>query len=351
MSNYWFMKLKQLLQVLALVSLPMPAIAQAYSSEWQAAMDSASPRLRLFALSRAQPDGGQSTAQELQRHLGFAHLRGPQSISHSWAISPLASYDANINGGTPGETIKIGPYIFTLDPASQAKSGMVFGVSPSAKLRFSLEKGTVVDLSASADLSRSFQHNLNRQSFGSSACLGQYLGSADWLDLCAGQRASIRALGNSRENYASIGVARQFATGLGLHEITVRLQNTQFKDFSQPALDFGITTANQSLGVLNLRLDGGKYTAGEHTRLFGANLSLTRPIFGKRTTVFAGYAREGGALFFGTPRGDEIYSVGANFSVSKQIGISLSLRKRTSTLENYNGTSAGFDVSFTGSLF
>ena len=129
---------------------------QAYGSDWQAALEGGSPRLRLFALQIRRPEGAGDYVANLQRHLGLKHPQGKGAayISHSLTLAPVLDYDANINGGTPGKTIMLGNFVFTLSEKSRAKAGVVAGLAPAANLRFSLRPGMVIEASASASATR-----------------------------------------------------------------------------------------------------------------------------------------------------------------------------------------------------
>lgn len=322
--------------------------AQPYDSDWQAAMAAGSPRLRLFALMVARPAGAGGTVAALQNLQGFGHPAGagPRLIQRGLSIGPVVSYDNNINGGTPGKTINLGGLIFQLAPKSQAKSGLILGLAPSGNLRFSIAKGTVIDAHLSLMGAHSFAQDLSVTSYDASLCAGQYLGHSDWLDLCFGQNGFRRALSDGSETAISLGFTRQFATGIGLHEANVNLRQIRNADYDKLTAAFGLTTARASLGVLEARLEKGQYISGQHTRLLGASLSLTRPIFGKTTSIFAKYGYEAGAAFFGNPRYDHVYTLGATRPLSDHFGVTVSVQNRTSTLANYDGVTFGLDFTF-----
>ena len=131
----------------------------------------------------------------------------------------------------------------------------------------------------------------------------------------------------------------------------MKLRQATTKDYKKLSLDLGLTTARAQWGVLETRAEFGQYVAGEHTRLFGATVALTRPILGAQTTLFASYAREGGAVFFGDPRRDQVVSLGLSRPINDVFGLNLSLTDRHSTLANYDGVTLGLDFTFQGLTF
>ncbi|MDZ7906018.1 MAG: hypothetical protein U5N55_09800 [Cypionkella sp.] len=302
-------------------------------------LDGASPRLQLFAAPQGAIEIGQ-----MQRALG---LSGGQGVIFARAgLAPVLRYDPNINGGTPGETIKIGGLIFTLSEDSRAKAGLIAGLSPSARMKFSFGRGHVLEASASAAALRALSHDLTTRSHNASLCNANFLGRATWLDICARQSATLRDLGTSRSTSRSLGLAHQFAGAGGVFEITAKRSQTRHVDYSKMSTDLGITYAAPRLGTLRLDWVQGERIAGKHTQLQGASLSLSRKMFQRPTMVFASYTRDGGASFFGAPREDTAYSFGVSRAIGRKMRVTLSWRRSQSTLENYSGHSIGFDVTF-----
>lgn len=325
----------------------MQAQSQAYPDDLQAVLAGGSARLQLFALQTVRPDGAGNYVGLLQRHLGLDHQPsiGPRYLSHSLTVSPVLEQDANVNGGTQGTHILLGSFQFKISDDSRAKSGLVAGLAPAANLRLSLAPGRTVEASASASIARALDYDLTRRSFGLRLCAAQYLGRADWLDICAGRRGSDRALSSSAETHASIGFARQYASRYGFHEATVRMERVDNGTFAKTSLDFGVTHASARLGVVDWRIELGQRIPDQHTRLGGVSLSLTRPILGAQSTVFLSGTQEGGANFFGLDRIDQSFRAGISRPITPRASVTLSVEDRRSTLENYTGTSFGFSVN------
>jgi hypothetical protein len=325
---------------------PCLAKAQPYDSHWQAAMQASSARLRLFALMAQRPDGAADAVAALQKGQGFAHIadQGPQILSSTVRVGPVLRYDSNINGGTPGETISIGGLPFSISPETRAVSGIVWGGAVSGSLRLSLSPTTILDANLSASRAQGQGAMITTRS--AALCLGQYLGGSDWLDLCLARDVADRALSHNDQTSVSIGLTQQFATDFALSEAQIKLRQTVVTDYQKLSLDLGLSTARARWGLLETRAELGQYIAGEHTRLFGATLSLTRPVLGTDTVIFASYSREGGASFFGDPRWDQVVSLGLSRPITDVLGLNLSLQDRQSTLANYDGVTWGLDFTF-----
>lgn len=332
---------------LAICAMPLPA--QAYDSHWQAAMQAPSARLRLFALMAQHPDGAAVAA--LQRGQGFAHIQGqdPQVLSSGLGLVPVLRYDNNINGGTPGDMIVIGGLPFAIPIETRALSGVIWRAEARGRLRLSLSPTTTLDanLSASHAQGRGARVKTN----AAALCLGQFLGAADWLDVCLQRESVDRALSRNQNTSVSIALTQQFATDFALSEAQVKLRQSISKDYKKLSLDLGLTNARAHLGVLETRAEFGQFIAGQHTRLFGASLSLSRPILGADTTLFATYGHEGGAEFFGTPRWDRVIGLGLSRPITDLLGVNLSLQDRQSTLANYDGITLGVEFTIRNHSF
>lgn len=319
-------------------------LGPAYGSNWQAAMVAQSPRFQLFALMQAHPDGAGPAVAELQKGQGFAHQDGGQVLQSGLSLEPVLRFDNNINGGTPGKTIIIGGLPFDIAPDARARAGLTAGVLARGSLRFSLSPKTVVSANIAATAARGAGFNLSAQA--ATLCLGQYLGGADWLDLCYGANADNRALGRSSDHFVSLGLTHQFATDFALFQADAKLRQTSTQSHDKLALDMGLMAAHGPWGLIQARFDLGQWVTGQHSRLFGASLSLTRPGLGQDTTLTAAYAREGGSQFFGMARKDETFSIALNRAIGPHLGLGFVLRDRQSTLANYDGPSLGFDVTW-----
>lgn len=336
--------------VICLLLLSAP---QGQAQDWQTAMLSSSARLRLFALMTARPEGANDVVGQLQKAQGFHHLSGagPQYIQHDISLAPYLAFDNNINGGTPGQTILIQGLLFDILPASQAKQGFVGGVSGGASLRLSLSPKTVLVADQGVILARALDHDLSLAGFQTDLCLGQYLGRADWLDLCFGHNQSQRALSQSVTQSISLGLSQQFMTPFAFHEVSGKLRRDMTSDYAKLTLEMGMISALPNWGLAETRIEMSAPIEGQHTRIFGASFALTRPIMGQNTTLSVSFAREGGANFFGDPRRDDVMGLGLARPLIPGVDLSLSLRDRKSTLANYQGVTLGLDLRFSKVTF
>ncbi|MDB5665574.1 MAG: hypothetical protein JWS11_2117, partial [Cypionkella sp.] len=124
--------------LLTSLAIPHPLAAQTPATNWEAALDSNSPRLMLFALQSEKPQGADGFVAELQYQQAMKQPTGatPTMLSYRANLRPIAKYDSNINSGIPGDTIYLGGFPFTIAEDARAKAGMVFGAEASLTARF-----------------------------------------------------------------------------------------------------------------------------------------------------------------------------------------------------------------------
>ncbi|WP_156317747.1 hypothetical protein [Cypionkella psychrotolerans] len=331
-----------------IAAAPLPLAAQTPATDWQAALDSGSPRLMLFALQIEKPQGADDFVARLQYGQAMQQTKAapPVMLSYRANLRPIVAYDGNINSGAPGDGYYIGDILFhNEDPDARAKAGMVFGGEASLTVRFAIAPGRTLDLTAYGTQAHSFDYGLDVLNAGLSACGAQYLGRTSWAEICLGDTFSQRDNAPERERFASIGISKVFASRFGFHEARATVQTSQRKDYDKTSLSLQLITAKAGLGALTLRIDASERIPGYNTRLFGTSAALTRPIAGVSTTLFAGYGVEAGGAIFGQPRRDEVFSIGLSRKLTSHAEASLRLSQRQSTIPAYDGVSVDLDVA------
>jgi hypothetical protein len=345
----------------ALIAISGSATAQTTEPNWQAALNSGSQRLMLFALQSEKPVGADDFVSQLQYDLAMRQAAGAgiTMLSYDASLRPIVEYDNNINGGLPKSYFYIGSTRFDFSDDDTAKAGVVFGAKVDLSTRLALAPGRTLDLTASASQAHSIDHGLDKLRAETSACVAQFLGNTSWADFCFGNSFSQDAKSVSKDSYLSFGGSKVFASGYGIHEVSVTFKenwNTDFDrkskshdSYSKASVALKLLTAKADLGALAVDLDLGEFVPNQNTRLFGTGVSLTRPIAGKVTTLFASYGLEGGASFLGKDRLDEVYSIGINRNVTKHANITLRLSQRSSNASLFDGVkTVDFDVNLIG---
>lgn len=304
-----------------------------------------SARLALYAMALDNHPHTHAAINQAKRDAGLLHpARGPaQLIAQSFHIYPIVFYDHNINGGIFGQTIMLGGLPFDIAPNARAVSGVMAGAQANVMARYSLSYGRVIEARASAAAAQQLGGNLALRRAQAQLCAAQYLGHAHWLDICTAQNTVLRALAQTRSRSISAALSRQFAAPGALGEIGLLLRRSDFGSHSAASAQLWLHLARRDM--LSFQFEFGQARAGHHSRLFAASAAVTRPIFGKKTTVSAQYARDGGGDFFGQTRLDESWALGLA-RPWRSGAITLSLGHRQSSLPQFTGPQLGLNLSF-----
>lgn len=317
--------------------LALPAWAQ-QPDRTEAALLSGSPRLAAFALMRDRPAGQAPLLARLLHQEGMLRdgRPAPALLSRHLTARPLLRWDDNINGGIPGETLTVGGIDLTVSPESRARGGLVLGLAASGNARYRLAPGRMLRLASQATAVYSPRHDLSRQDLGLGACVAQHLGEWRFVDLCGGYAFGRTDLSNSHLAWTGLRGSGLFEMAGGLHELSLGLRQTWRKDYRQAFADLSLDSALSGIGAVGLRLSAGERVDGHNAIRYRAGLSLTRPIRKRPVTFGIGWQREEGSTLFGTPRRDDIRTLGIEFGLTPKLTLLLAGQHRSSTVPMYD---------------
>jgi hypothetical protein len=87
-----------------------------------------------------------------QRDMRLQGFDGSGTVSRSFSLAPLLSYDENINGGLLEDRLWLNGWLFLADPAMKAKAGVVGGATLAGSLRQVWSEGRALSLAALSEL-------------------------------------------------------------------------------------------------------------------------------------------------------------------------------------------------------
>jgi hypothetical protein len=304
-----------------------------------------SARLALYALALDNHPNTHGATAKAKVDAGLFHPLGSpaQLVAQAFRIYPIVFYDHNINGGIYGQTVMLGGLPFDIAPKARAVSGIMAGAQANFLARYSLSYGRVIEARASAAAAQQLGGDLALRRAQAQLCAAQYLGHAHWLDICMAQNAVLRALAQTRSRSISAALSRQFAAHGALGELGFLLRRSDFGSHSAASAQLWLHLARRDM--LSFQFEFGQARAGHHSRLFAASAAVTRPILGKKTTLSAQYARDGGGDFFGQTRLDENLALGLARPL-RGGEITLSLGHRQSSLPQFTGPQLGLNLTF-----
>lgn len=329
----------------ALVASCLLGIGPIQAEEWENALNEGSPRLLLFTLIKEEPQGADGLVQQLLRNTGMIHEADTaQLISSSTYAQPLLSYDYNINGGIPSDTIQLGPFEFIIDEESRAKSGFLLGGKVGHGRKYSLDLGQTLSVGLSGSFEYSFEHKISKTVGTAFGCYEKYLQNWSFMDLCLSANMVNREETSDGVVSPSMALSKYFTTDLGSHEVKASFGGILTQNYSKPYLNISGTTIFPDFGAVSISLYASQPAEGYNTRRWGAGIGLGRSVFGKYTKLRANYFVEDGSSIFGSDRDDEIVSIGLERQLNDYAKIRLTAQTRSSTISAYSAEE--FNVGF-----
>lgn len=266
-------------------------------------------------------------------------------------ISPIFSYDDNINGGNRNSDFEVGGFNFSGDPKFLAKEGIVVGAEVGGALRYAYGRGRYLDLSAGVSAVYSPKYDIEKYALGLSACSRNHIQGWTFLDFCARANRQITDL-DSSTSYSISSTGTQLFSFAGYdHELSLGIQKNFSEDFDQKTASLEIVTSLGKPGSISLGLEVGETVKGKNSLRDRISLGY-RTNFKDRPLNFAlSRTTFDGGTFFGQTRKDESYALSVRTSLSPRVSIGLTARKNDSTVDFYSYDSISLDVGVIGLTF
>lgn len=327
-----------------LCSSKSEAFAENVDEGWEAGAMAASPRLFLYTLLRDKPIGSSSIIESLFEGQGLINSQNKKVTK--LAIKPNLAYDQNINGGLTSDTYSVGPFIFEVDEDSKSKSGALVGATSVGSLTYNFGTGRVLAINGTATWQYSPEFRISRSEISLRGCLRQYSGDWQFLDFCVGGYRNERVLSVNTGEFINVTATKLFNVGKSSNQLGFTLVHEWKDRFDRTKLEIGLLTALPRVGAVSINVSFGQKIQGTQTEVLRLNSSLSRPFFGKTTSISIDYSRETGGAFFGTDRTDEVLKFGVVTRLYKSSKVTLGWEKRKSTISDFDTSGLVFGVSF-----
>lgn len=340
------MKTAPILAALATLA-PLAAHAETSEPRWKSAMMSGDNRLAVYSIMRERPSGAKGYVLSFMKRDGLLHKEGEgaQRISRYFAVTPLVEHDDNVNGGIPGERVRLAGIDFIVNEDDRAKEGFLLGGQVSAGTDYSVAKGQVLSFGASAAYQYSFEHDIGKSFLGANACLRSHVEEWAWIDSCAGARL-LEQGSEVQEGYLSFAGTRMFSSSVADHAFELKAEQTFREEYDKLTVGGTLTSAVPDVGAVRSSLRFGEKVEGEHTSLVSGSVALTRPVNGYLTTAEISHRYTAGSMFFGEDREDHTTRVSLSVDVTKRLSVSLGYEVTDSTADLYDDDSLSLGVDF-----
>jgi len=266
-------------------------------------------------------------------------------------VSPILSYDDNINGGNRSAEFDVGGFTFSGDPRFLAKEGIVVGGEVGGTLRYAYGRGRYVDLSGGVSAVYSPKHDISKYAVGLSACSRNHIQGWTFLDVCARANKLFTEL-DSSTSYAISTKGTQLFSFAGFdHEASVGLRKAFYDGYNQASTSFELVTSLRKPGSVSLELEVGERVDGENALKNRIALGYRTEVMERPVSLSVSRSVFEGSSFFGRVREDENLALSVRASITPQISLGITSRKNDSTVDFFSYDSISLDLGITGFTF
>ena len=122
--------------------------------------------------------------------------------------------------------------------------------------------------------------------------------------------------------------------------------NREFqKTYQKTSISAGIERYFDGRGVITARVAAGEEIQGENTLLYGGYVSYGQLVLGVGTNIGLSYEREGGDVFFGQDREDDVYTLALTGQITPTLSATFSVEDRKSSVDLFSGTTFNIDLN------
>ena len=317
---------------------------------------SGSERLRMFAWGKWLETGSppQTVVDAMRGTLvqnGFYHDAAvPAVVRSNVYLAPQLSYETNVNGGVAQDSFAAGGFIFDVDPAYRAVSGLVIGVNGSAETRVAWMNGHTINTTAEGFVGWAPESDIGYRRGSIEICSQNNLVRWLFFDGCILHAANDRILSSSSIDQTSFKLSSLFQTASVYHELTSEIAKTETQDYSQTTATIALNSVWNDL-VTGLSITFGEPNAEQTVLDRRVAIDVRWEAGGHPIGLGVWTATSRGGTFLGVDQVDD--AIGVNVSVQARRGLSIEAgyAQTVSTAALYNDQSVSLQFQFDGFSF
>lgn len=329
---------KNVLRQALLIGLTaMPASAD----QVRATLLSGSEALVTHFLSRpGLPVAAYRQLEQFEQLQGYAPATSTDALSY-FRVRPLISYDPNVTGGVPNDSIQVAGFDFSIDPDYVGKADVLLGGEIRAGLRKNVAPGLALDARASASLGYAPQAEVYKGALDADLCLRYQSNRSRYIHGCVGADLRLVELGDQRSLRASTGITQAFSAGTAIHAITgeigVRKVFPEFGiDWTQGYARLSSASALRNGTAIVGMVEIGEAVSGVHATRLRASVGIARDINGKPASLSVFYTEARGGQYLGGSRKDETIGLAVSYQVNDKLTLTGSVSRTSSNAQLYD---------------
>lgn len=310
---------------------------------------SGSDRLAIFALSDpGLSPGTRAQRDRILRDRGFGMPAGVRTHD-PLKVSPILSWDPNLNGGLVNDSLSIDGLTFAIDPAAAAVSGLFVGGAVESRTQISLGGPTALHLRYGGMVGRAPAEGLSKAIGSIEACVLHLRNPGLGLHACADALQSEVDLGSSRRLKARTGLSKTFEGSRGAHDLRFELGLTREMGsdaYNQPWVGMKMTSALDSGVATGAMIQLAAPVDGEQVARARIELDAAAILFDRPVSVKVSTQAQSGGQFLGQPREDRIDTLSISTQILPSLEANISLSRLESNAEFFDDQSLGFSLNF-----
>lgn len=337
--------------VVAILVASSGAWAETSSDIVTAALSSGSERMAIFALSDPRmPFPVRVKGGRLSAERGYDPAGEFGKISGTVDVSPILSYDSDINGGSGKDGFTVGGIDFLIPEDDRRKSGVVIGASAQASSRYTIGRQTVADIGGWGSFAWSPEHEISKISAGVSACVTRQIDRDLYTGACAAYGLYRTDLKDDESVVGEISVNKLLAGEGAIHDIGAGISLVSIRDrrydeaFQQATGRISGETLLRSGDMIGYGASFGERVRGQKVRTFGLDAFYTTLVGGRLVSLGAAYDDYSGATWLGREVREESFSASAALTLRNGLEIGAEYVKTSSGSQLSDGNEVFFDV-------
>ncbi|WP_139615541.1 hypothetical protein [Paracoccus liaowanqingii] len=318
-------KMINLIRALVASSLLIPTLASDEANAWTREQFIIAPNLIKQEMLR--PDAHVplvwNLAGQLAYHEGFgsSHIerRGSQ-----WDLTPIISYDRNINNGFAQDTLVIGGLEFSVDEEFRRKSAPIVGASLYGRHVWGLTPKVAFALNHATRYVHAWNANYAKWSLRVQPCLTYFLSSTSRAFACGSVGRWATSL--SRQDEAYIDIGTEFAYNLGTYFQSSRMTlrktaASNSRDYQQISAAYRHQILMGDATLISAQIDLLEEVESTFVPRERIQVSATKLINMRKIEV--GYVEDirRGGVFLGEPRKETLRGVFISAQLAKGIEV------------------------------
>lgn len=331
------------LRSIVLAAVYSASALPATANQMQAVMLSGSEVLVTHFLS--QPGLPLAALRELGQFedlVGYQKKFGvkPQS---SLKFSPLATFDPNVTGGVPNDSISVAGLDFAIDPDFVSKSDILLGMGMRGSLRRNLAPTVSLDAKISASIGYAPRVDVTKASAAATACIRKQVNRSRYIHGCAGADFRSVKLGDQAGLNAELGFTQAFNAAGAMHALTAeagvrKVYPDGSATWTQGYARLSTASALRSGTAIITSLELAEAVRGVQATRLRASIGAARQIKGRPASITAFYAQSDGGQFLGRPRKDETFGLAASYQLNDKISLSATVSQTTSNAQLFDSS-------------